>query len=367
MMEALEALSYHAPLEAYEQQADALWSAFKAGDDGAAWRFKWEHPRFRGKHLSEVKSASLKPEDAQLVLAKMYAFDTWRELEAFMRALNNNPEIERFESAVQAIVDGDLNSLKSALEQHPKLVKARSSRRHHATLLHYTAANGVEGSRQRTPANAVEIAKCLLDVGADPDALADMYGGKSTTMAMLVSSAHPAKAGVQAPLAELLLDHGANPEGAGSQKQSPILIALAFGYSDTAQALARHAPPQDDLVLMAGLGRTDVVSRLLAKADAPAKQKALALAAQHGHTDVVKHLLDAGVDPNRYNPNGFHAHSTPLHQAVWSNHEGVVRLLVERGARLDMRDTVYDGTPLGWAVYGQRDEIADYLRQHNAK
>jgi ankyrin repeat protein len=366
MMETLEALPYHAPLEAYAEQAHALWSAFKDGDDNAAWRFKWEHPRFRGKPVTEVKNASLKPEDAELVVAQMYAFDTWRDLEAFTRALKTDPEIEQFESAVQAVVDGDQNRLKSALHQHPKLVKARSSRRHHATLLHYTAANGVEGSRQRTPPNAVEIATCLLDAGAEADALADMYGGKCTTLGMLVSSGHPAEAGVQAPLAELLLDHGANPEGAGSQKQSPVLIALAFGYSDTAQALARRAPPQDDLVVMAGLGRTEVVSRLLPKADDPARQKALALAALHGHTDVVKQLLDAGGDPNRYNPNGFHPHSTPLHQAVWSNHADTVRLLVERGARLDIRDKVYDGTPLDWAIFGKRAEIADYLRQHHA-
>lgn len=40
----------------------------------------------------------------------------------------------------------------------------------------------------------------------------------------------------------------------------------------------------------------------------------------------------------------------------------VVRLLVERGARLDIKDTIYEGTPLGWAVYGERAEIAEYLR-----
>ena len=68
------------------------------------------------------------------------------------------------------------------------------------------------------------------------------------------------------------------------------------------------------------------------------------------------------VDPSQYNPDGFHAHSTPLHQAVWSNREPVVRLLAERGAQLEIRDLIYDGTPLDWAVYGERTEIADYLR-----
>jgi hypothetical protein len=39
-----------------------------------------------------------------------------------------------------------------------------------------------------------------------------------------------------------------------------------------------------------------------------------------------------------------------------------VRLLVARGARLDVRDTVYQGTPLDWAEFGKRTEIATYLR-----
>ena len=27
-----------------------------------------------------------------------------------------------------------------------------------------------------------------------------------------------------------------------------------------------------------------------------------------------------------------------------------------------MKDTIYEGTPLGWAEYGGRTEIAEYLR-----
>lgn len=73
-------------------------------------------------------------------------------------------------------------------------------------------------------------------------------------------------------------------------------------------------------------------------------------------------LLEAGEDPNRYNPGGYHSHSTPLHQAVWAGHLDVVRLLVERGARLDIEDAVYHATPIGWADYGNEVEIAAYLR-----
>ncbi len=100
---------------------------------------------------------------------------------------------------------------------------------HRTTLLHYVAANGVEGYRQKTPKNAVEIATALLQGGAEVDALADMYGGYYTTMSMLVSSCHPAKAGVQVALVETLVDFGAAVEARGSAKWgSPLMTALEW-------------------------------------------------------------------------------------------------------------------------------------------
>jgi ankyrin repeat protein len=100
----------------------------------------------------------------------------------------------------------------------------------------------------------------------------------------------------------------------------------------------------------------------LPSASALDRHRATALAAQLGHLEILRLLVDAGEDPNRYNPKGNHGHSTPLHQAVWSGHDAVVRFLVERGARLDIRDTIFDGTPLDWAEHGGRKEIAEYLR-----
>jgi len=252
------------------------------------------------------------------------------------------------------------------LQLDPELVQARSTRKHHATLLHYIAANGVEGVRQKTPQNAVEVAKILLDAGAAVDALADMYDAKCTTMSMLVSSCHPANAGLQIVLAETLLDYGAALEGPGSNWQSALLAALQFGYLETAEALARRGAPCDKLPAAAGLGRLDDAARLLHCADSASRHMSLALAAQHGHAQIVQLLLDAGEDPSRYNPEGFHAHSTPLHQAVAANHASVVRLLVERGAQLDVRDTIYGATPLRWATYLGKTEIADYLCKQDA-
>lgn len=361
-----EPLPYRAALSEYERQAERLLDALRSGDGDAAWRFKWEHPRFRGRSVADVRAATLALEDARAVVAREYGFEDWADLRAFADAVGRDASVNAFESAVEAVVSGDLDALRSMLRESPGLARARSARRHRATLLHYVAANGVEGVRQKTPPNAVAVARALLDAGAEVDALAHMYEAECTTMSMLVSSCHPANAGLQIALAEALLDHGAAIDGPGSRWQSAVLTALAFGYRDTAEALARRMPPRDDLAAMAGLGRREDVARLLRAADSRSKHVALALAAQHGHTDVVGLLLDAGEDPSRYNPDGYHAHSTPLHQAVWANHADVTRLLVERGARLDVRDTVYDGTPLDWAIYGKRTAMAEYLRGRSA-
>jgi ankyrin repeat protein len=140
------------------------------------------------------------------------------------------------------------------------------------------------------------------------------------------------------------------------------MTALAFGYLSTAETLVRRGARVDNIAAAAGLGRLEDAKRLLATANPASQHRALALAAQHGHVQIVRLLLDAGEDPNRYNPAGNHAHSTPLHQAVLAGHEAVVRLLVDRGARLDVQDTIHRGTPLGWAIYGGQTEIEKYLR-----
>jgi ankyrin repeat protein len=57
-----------------------------------------------------------------------------------------------------------------------------------------------------------------------------------------------------------------------------------------------------------------------------------------------------------------HKHSTPLHQAALDGDLAMMTLLVSRGARNDIRDTLWNGTPLGWAVHGGQREAEAYLR-----
>ncbi len=168
-------LPYQAALEKYQQQAEALFDALKSLDEAAEWRFKWLHPRFRGKSVTDVRAATLDLADAQVVVAHEYGFETWADLAEFTAAISRDGPVGRFEAAVEAVISGDVAALRSMLRENPELARARSIRRHQATLLHYVGANGVEGGRQKTPGNAVEVAKILLDAGAEVDAVADMY------------------------------------------------------------------------------------------------------------------------------------------------------------------------------------------------
>ena len=377
-------LPFRARLEEYEEQADDLLDAWQAGDPGAVQIVRQKHPRFLNPEIpwlpkkmseSEVRSVTLDRSDAQLTVARDYDFESWPRLVDYVEAVTREGSpVSQFESAVEAVINGDVATLTSLLREHPELVRARSTRvtpfdppRHRATLLHYIGANGVEGYRQKTPSNAVDVAKILLEGGAEADALADMYGGQHTTMSMLVSSSYPAEAGLQVSLIHTLLDFGAAIDGLGSgQWTSPLMTALAFGFLPAAEALVERGARANHLAAAAGLGRLADARRWLGTASREERHRALALAAQFGHVEIVRLLLDAGENPDRYNPKGNHGHSTPLHQAVATGHDRVVRLLVERGARLDIKDTIYEATPLGWATYGGHHEIAEFLRAHES-
>lgn len=374
-------LPFLAPILSYREQAAMLLAAHRAGDPAMLEFIRGHHPRFLDAKITwlprdltpeEIAAAPFDEEDARLAVARGYSFRDWPALEEHVLAVGKaDSPVRRFETAVEAVIGGDLAGLRALLRDDPALVVARSARRtchdpsaHRATLLHYLAANGVEGYRQRTPPEAVEVARTLLDAGAEVDALAGMYGGEHATLPLLVSSDPPARAGVQRPLAELLLDRGAAVDGVGNGAWSaPLRTALVFGFRDTAELLASRGATID-LVAAAGLGRDADVRRLLPGASAADRHRALAIAAILGEVEPLRVLLDAGEDPGRFNPDGFHAHATPLHQAALAGHRAAVELLLARGARTDVEDAIHRSTPLGWAEYGGQAAIADLLRSH---
>jgi ankyrin repeat protein len=310
-------------------------------------------------HKQKPELANRPLADAQSFIARAHGFASWpvfaKHVDALQRASSGTAI---FESAVDAIVSGDSDTLARLLREQPGLVHERSTREHHATLLHYVSANGVEDFRQKTPKNIVEIARLLLDAGADVNAGSNSYSANDTVFNLTATSVHPADAGVQTPLLQLLLERGARVD------DGDVLASLHNGRGEAAAFCARYATGLN-LEAAAGVGRLDRVQHFL-RPDGTltnaATQKQMtdgfAWAAEYGHTGVVEYMLQAGMP---LDARLRHDGQTALHWAAWGGHPEMVRLLLERGAPVDIKDRSYDGTPLDWAIYawGNRSGLRD--------
>ena len=291
---------------------------------------------------------------ARDIIASNHEFERWEAFESFQRERKRpSSEIAQFETAADAIVSGDVATLERLLAKNRELVRARSVRRHHSTLLHYVAANGIEYFRQRTPRNAPDLARLLIRAGAEVDAAADMYGGGSTAIGLVATSITPVVSGVLIPLLEALLAHGAAIDKPGVA--SIVNACLHNGRQEAAQFLASRGAPLD-LEGASGVGRLDLVDgffdasgRLLAPATREQMADGFTWACEFGHADVVEFLLDRGMDMTA---RVKHHGQTGLHWAAGGGHVETVSVLLRRGAPVDAKDETWEGTPLQWAFFG---------------
>jgi ankyrin repeat protein len=212
-------------------------------------------------------------------------------------------------------------------------------------------------------AGNLKMTELLLDRGADPNA--NVY-----------ASGWPLLNGWKfEPVRQLLLERGAKPQ--------PYMLAefhdvegarrlLAEGDEETARQLAWSA---------ADSGCAEIVEMALlrlswAKDDRswhwviiqPIRGAGADSAANEGHFRAMAAILRHGVDPNvrRFG-------ATPLHFAA--AHHGRVsdadrarfaRMLIDRGARLDLRDDILHSTPLAWAARWGRVALARTLIERGA-
>jgi ankyrin repeat protein len=291
---------------------------------------------------------------AQFVIARVHGFTSWPRFVKHVESLTRpiTPFL-KFESAVEAVIDGDAVLLETLLREDPDLVRARSNREHQATLLQYVAANGVESFRQRMPKNAVEIATVLLQAGAEVDApnWPDGPAGPGTTLGEVATSIHAKRAGLQNALLELLLKYGAQVDGLPGG-WNPLLAALHNDRPEAASFLAMHGA-RLTLAGAAGVGRLDVVrsvftsdGRLKPGVTQAEVQSGFVCACEYGHKNVVEFLLDKGVDLRA----GENTGQTALHLAAHRGQEEIVRLLLKHGAPLEARN-MFGGTVLGQASW----------------
>lgn len=158
------------------------------------------HANYLGVPIENLKEINFQLSDCLHTTANEYGFKTWQKV---MELGNQICDIN-FENCVQHIIQGNITSLRSAIEKDQSLVQRHSQYEHQATLLHYTASNGVEMWRQQVPQNLNEIIKLLLEKGADKNARMNVYGGQFTTLQLLTTSAHPKDAGMLKNLVEVL-------------------------------------------------------------------------------------------------------------------------------------------------------------------
>ena len=347
-------------LDHLKYQAKDLLKEHSAPTPGVAQRIREFHPRFVQATDAEIFDYQLSLSDAQLTIAREYGFPSWARLKRHIKKptlcdrldLPHQQRIEdaTFRRAVELLDAGDVTGLRAHLNQYPNLVCQHvvfegGNYFRSPTLLEFVAENPVRNGT--LPTNIVDVTKVILDAGPSQSAL-------NETLMLVSTGSVPRECRVQLPLIDLLCDYGADPNRAAQ-------VTALHGELEALNALIGRGA-RIDLPVAAALGRVAEARRLLAGAKSADRHLALSLAADLGHVEIVRLLLDAGEDPNRYNPVGGHSHTTPLHQAAGGGHTEVVRLLVERGARLDLKDILWQATPADWARYAGRTEVEAYLR-----
>jgi ankyrin repeat protein len=163
--------------------------------------------------------------------------------------------------------------------------------------------------------------------------------------------------------AKLLHAHGART-GEPFQQKTPWRHAMERGHLEIARLLEEYGAPTAELneverftaLCMAGdeagaRAMLQLAPELLGRAP-----KAMVLKAVNtGRTEAVRLVLDLGFDPN------YIDEVAALHPAAGQNRQEMVKLLLERGASLCVREPYYDATPLGWVDFFDQAPMREML------
>jgi Ankyrin repeats (many copies) len=352
------------PVSFYEERAGAL-----ADDPDAVQRVRAHVPR-----LADYAGGPLDPRDARLVVAREYGFGTWRELVTVVERVRAEHEGQREGSpdvlaALDCINRGDADALDAMLTARPELA-GHVHNGAWSTLLEAIAEP-----------DAVGTGYLGVELGVDPSVVHVLiaHGAELDTALNLAACFN------RAELIRLLLEAGADPAPDPSTGLTHLETALYHGAREAAELLSAERISPYALWSVAALGRVDLMPEFFTAdgtlrpeagghrptladvgwtpgappGDDPQTilDEALGHAAHNGRDDAVAWLLEHGADVDGRPYLDF----TPLHFAVQFGHTSTVRLLVENGADLDIRERIHDGTPLDWANQLGRDDIVPLL------
>ena len=252
---------------------------------------------------------------------------------------------DRVQGALHAILAGDPEGLRAAIDAAPELVAISWGEN---TLLEWTT--------QPPHGVTTEVIDVLINKGSRLDRALNLAGCWNL-----------------APMCRQLLDAGADPAARADAGITPLESAALHGSTASADVLAPHGLHRPSLWLAAASGLlTDVQDwvdpdgRLQKPAgpyrpnladvghppgepvsDDPAEvvAEAFVFAAANGRTSVVDYLLDTGVDINV----APYRNTTALHLAILFRNPDAVAVLLERGAATNLNDGRYDSDAHGWA------------------
>lgn len=256
-----------------------------------------------------------------------------------------------FWQGVEFIDQGDAAGLLSHLRAYPHLLSATAPEEDpprpayfaEPGLIHYLPDNPIRHGRV-SPA-CVDCLDVLVGMGVSGDAL-------NETLALACSSLSLAESGQDKALITALIQAGALPEAGcdaalGHRMERALQALLVLGFEPSVPVR---------VALDDGLSAQD-----LQEAERDDLPKALAVAAIWGRSKNIPALVQAGADPNAFCPEGFHAHSTPLHQAVMSGSHATVEALVATGSDKTVRDKLWSATPMDWANHQQDQRLVELL------
>ncbi len=252
----------------------------------------------------------------------------------------------------KAIKKGDIEKIRSCIENKPDLVHAKIV--DDDTVLHL--AVGIGGR------NIVEL---LIKKGANVNAV-NSY--KQTPL-------HYAFYKKSKEMAALLLDNGAHINCRNVWGNTPFYRAVRSGYMEGIQFLIQRGADinlpsaSGKSPLHAAVGRADVtIVDLLLKHGADInsrdtwKQTPLFIAASTKAVELVKLLTANGADIHQKNGWG----QTVLHRAAIAGYLDIVDLLIDKGAEINKTDSK-NRTPIDYAgIYGH-EKVAYLLKTKGGK
>lgn len=366
------------------RRANELRVAHSDGRRAAAARIVTHHPRFKGRSTESALGQPFALADAQLVIAREHGFGNWAALKHFVETKARVGRFKphpRFGDAVDAIVAGDLERLTALLDANPELVHARTNLEPPygyftaATLLHHVAWNPSRAAP--VPLNIVDVARLLLDRGAEVDAMT-LGPNAGTTMGLVITSAAASEANVSGQLIDLLLEYGATFD-LGTLRS---VIPEWGSVSVLDGALANHAPraaeklielgAELDVCAAAALGRMDVLESFFTE-DGRLRERPYRNGARLSERDAIGLALlyayvnhrSAAVEfliekDGNWNMTGVN-NGAVLHRAAWNGDLAMVKRLAAKGADMSNRDNPFSSTPLSWAQHNKQQAVFDWM------